>query len=358
MRPIKALIHLEHLRHNYRIIQQHVNDANIMAVVKANAYGHGLSIIAPVLYEQGCRYFAVSDATEGVELRHIMAERTCEIILLSGIFEPSDAELATQHQLTPVVTESHHIEWLQQAAFNGSVWLKVDTGMQRFGAGDSQALYQQIKQTHIGIAGIMSHLACSDMPEHPLNRAQADAFAHIRAEIQAIHHDKLPASLLNSAGLIALPDQSLQMVRPGLALYGAEPVAKEPFGLLPVMELSAQIMQVRHIKQGTPVSYGASFTAPQDMQIALVCAGYADGVPRQLSNRGMVSHGNHLYPIIGRVCMDYCLIDCSNQPLQCGQYVSFWGNDALRAEHVAQQVDSIAYTLMTAVSARVPRVPV
>lgn len=355
MRPAIAHIHLNHLRHNYQVISSHSGHAQIMAVIKSNAYGHGLKCVAEELYTCGCRHFAVTDANEGKVLREILhqSEEPVSITLLSGLFGFDDAVLSEFNQLSPVVTEPHHIVWLHDAGFSGSVWLKIDTGMQRLGCSNLPALQDTCQRFHINTAGIMSHLACADTPEHPLNRSQADEFSHLRSALPI----SLPASLLNSAGLIALPDQTLDVVRPGLALYGAEPVMAEPLGLKPVMELTAQVMQIRRIEAGTPVSYGATFTADRDMDIALICAGYADGLPVRLSNNGVAEFNGEFLPIVGRICMDYCLLDCSNQPLKEGDSVSFWGTDKLRAEDVAEHLGVIPYTLMTGIPARVQRIP-
>ncbi|OIO66547.1 MAG: alanine racemase [Zetaproteobacteria bacterium CG_4_9_14_3_um_filter_49_83] len=350
MRPAIALIHLDRLRDNFEIVTSHAGHANIISVVKSNAYGHGLHIIAPELHRIGCRNFAVTEASEGARLRDILGP-DCDITLLSGLFDSHDAELCGTFRLSPVVTEQLHIQWLRDNRFNGSVWLKVDTGMQRLGTTELKSLHAASQASGIGIAGIMSHLACADTPEHPLNRSQADAFSHLCSELPSA----TAASLLNSAGLIALPDQTLDFVRPGLALYGAEPVIAEPLGLKPVMEFTAQVMQVRDIEAGTPVSYGATFTANKNMRIALICTGYADGLPVSLSNNGFAEHDGALLPIIGRVCMDYCLLDCTEHPLQTGQRVSFWGGDILKPEQVAARINTIPYTLMTGVSDRVHR---
>jgi len=352
MRPAIAYIHQDHLLHNYQLLRQRAGSAELMAVVKANAYGHGLEHIAPILSEHGCQYFAVTDAAEGVQLRALVQQ--ADITLLSGLFEPSDAQLCQQYHLTPVITQKTHLQWLQDAQFQGQVWIKVDTGMQRLGAQEPDALYQQALQHNIQVAGIMSHLACADTPEHPLNQAQADAF-------QQLHQSFSPAikaSLLNSAGMVAFPQQSHDMVRPGIALYGSEPIAHEPIGLKPVMQLTAKVMQIRQVQKGTTLSYGATHTAAHDMKVALICLGYADGLPRSLSNCGMAEFQGQALPIVGRVCMDYCLLDCSKAALQVGDTVIFWGSEHIAAHTVAQQTDTIPYTLMTGIGARVQRVTI
>jgi len=352
MRPAIAHIHLQNLIHNYQILRQRADHAQIMAVVKADAYGHGLKHIAQTLQQIGCDYFAVTDATEGALLRDHLGEKA-NITLLSGLFESSDVLICNKHNLTPVISDEKHIQWLHTKNFTGQVWLKVDTGMQRLGAENPQKLLQLCHQHQITLAGIMSHLACADTPEHPLNIVQGDAFHQLHQTI-APH---LPASLLNSAGIIALPQHKHDFVRPGIALYGAEPIPHEPMGLKPVMQLSGQVIQLRNVEQGCTLSYGASYTADKNMMIALICVGYGDGLPRALSNQGHAEFQAQQLPIVGRVCMDYCLLDVSDCAINIGDRVTFWG-ESLSPNHVADLLDTIPYTLMTGVNQRVHRIPI
>jgi len=304
-RPAIAHIHPDHLRHNYRLLKQRAGNAEIMAIVKANAYGHGIELVAPLLFDEGCRNFGVTDATEGRQLRNLLKTGNAEITLLSGIFDPSDARLAIDCQLTPTITETVQLHRLEQAGFQHQVWLKVDTGMNRLGTNDLQSLIRQCRDAHIGIRGIMSHLACADMPESPLNRQQAGDFAALRKDIAP----NLPASLLNSAGMVIMPEQSLDIVRPGIALYGSEPVADQPLGLKPVMQLTGAVMQIREIPAGETISYGATYRTDNVMRVAVVSMGYADGLPRALGNRGHAFFAGRMLSIVGRVCMDYTMLD-------------------------------------------------
>jgi len=355
-RPAIAWINLDHLRHNYRLLQQKAAAASVMAVVKANAYGHGLNLVAPVLFCEGCRQFAVTDAQEGSRLRDILNNkdqtRATEVVLLSGIFDSEDATLAAEKKLTPAINDPIQILLLQTAGFDGAVWIKVDTGMNRLGADNPQAMVEQCRQSNMRVRGIMSHLACADTPEHPMNRQQAELFA-CRCDLM---DSKLPRSLLNSAGMVGMPDQRLDTVRPGIALYGAEPVADHPIGLKPVMRMTGMVMQIRNIEAGGTVSYTASFTADAPMRIAIVSAGYADGIPRPLSGCGQAVHYGKALPITGRICMDYTLLDVTNTDIDYGDSVEFWGPE-LAANEVAAMIDSISYTLFTGVSERVRRMP-
>jgi len=351
-RPAIAHINLEHLKHNYRLLDKRANTAEIMAVVKANAYGHGLKLIAPALFTEGCRSFAVTDANEGVQLYdHLGDDNTANIALLSGIYDDDDARLCQQYHFMPAISEEQHITMLGKTGFRGKVWLKVDTGMNRIGTIAPGKLISRLQGSDIGLAGIMSHLACADTPEHPLNQAQFDAFHTLHQAIAPA----APASLLNSAGLVGMPDHVFDVVRPGIALYGAEPVSNEPMGLKPVMQLTGDIMQLRNLCAGETVSYGASFIAEKDMRVAVISLGYADGVPRELSNTGQVMIRNQACPIIGRVCMDYTLVDVSNCACCEGDSAEFWGT-AILANDVAHALDTISYTLFTGVGERVQRV--
>lgn len=351
-RPAIAAIHLAHLRHNYRLLQQLASSARLMAVVKADAYGHGMHLVAPVLFEEGCRKFAVTDAAEGAVLRRLLGDKAA-ITVLSGVFDDEDARLCQQARLQPVIFARAQLEQLQRQGFAGKAWLKVDSGMHRLGAEDAAQLAAAIAGGGIRLAGVMSHLACAEQPDHPLNPRQV---AHFTRVMQAMPKGTA-GSLLNSAGLAAMPQHAFDVVRPGIALYGVEPLPGRTLGLQPVMKLSGRIMQVRKVAKGEGLSYGASFIAPRNMRVAVVCLGYADGLPRLLSNRGWAVCGDVRLAIVGRVCMDYCLLDAGDVPLQAGDAVEFWG-EALPASEVAQAAGTIPYELFTHVHARVRRVPV
>lgn len=353
-RPAIAYIDLDNLRHNYRLLAARAGNAKVMAVVKADAYGHGLDLVAPALFAAGCRHFGVTDAAEGTRLRTLLpngADEPPSIYLLSGIFDGDDAHLAAEHALIPVIAEEAQAAYLQQAGFADRVWIKMDTGMGRLGSDAPTELAASCVRHGFRVEGIMSHLACADDPEHPLNAMQADQFlATLRT-----FPDGTRASLLNSAGMQIRPDMAGDLVRPGIALYGAEPIPGWPMGLKPVMHLTGRVMQVRQILKGASVSYGASFTARETMPAVVVCMGYADGLPRGLSNRGSGMHGQARLPIIGRVCMDHVVLDARNAPgIGIGDTVEFWG-ESLPANEVAASLDTIAYTLFTGVGHRVAR---
>ncbi len=352
-RPVVARIHLASLRHNYRTLARLAGSSQIMAVVKADAYGHGLEPVARTLAAEGCAEFGVTDAEEGIRLRGILGA-SATITLLSGIFDAEDARACREHRLVPAVYEPEQIRWLKRAGFAGPVWLKLDTGMNRLGALEPERLRDELRQNGIAIRGVLSHLACADTPEHPLNAAQIRRFLSLAEALDRSPNEKMLRSLANSAGLIALPEARLDLARPGLALYGCEPVANRPAGLRPVMRLAARVLQVRALATGESVSYGASFTATRPMRVATLAAGYADGVPRGLSNHGAVFLGGRECPIVGRVCMDYTIVDVTGLSVRVGDEAEFWGA-RMPLARVAALLDTIPYTLLTGVTARVPR---
>lgn len=350
-RPAVAWINLDHLRHNYRLLKQQAGGSEVMAVVKANAYGHGLDLVAPALLEDGCRSLAVTDANEGAQLRQILGEKEAEIILLSGIFDLEDARLACSAQLIPTITETEQARMLSAAGFKGRVWIKIDTGMNRLGAVNACNLASACRQAGLQIAGFMSHLACADSAGHLLNQSQGEIFV---SQCNDIAPD-VPKSLLNSAGIFTMPEFALDVVRPGIALYGSEPVIGRIAGFKPVMQLTGQVMQIREIQAGESISYGATFTATEPMRIATISLGYGDGLPRALSNCGHAAFNSRKLPITGRVCMDYTMVDASHTALAQGDTVEFWG-DTLRADKIAEELNTISYTLFTGVAGRVRRV--
>jgi len=349
-RPISAQICLSHLRHNYQLLRERAKPASIMAVVKADAYGHGLDIVAPELSAEGCSEFAATDIAEGVRLRNILTDDKTSVAVLAGVFDLEDARAAGDYELCPVICSDWQLDLLRDSGFTGRVWLKVETGMHRLGAHDAKTLYEKISQAGITVVGIMSHLACADTPDHSLNAEQKKNFARIHAQLD----ETLSGSLLNSAGIAAMAEQHWDVVRPGIALYGVEPATGMKLGFKPVMHFSSQIIHIQNLSAGDSVSYGATFTARDATCIAVVAAGYSDGLPRSLSNHGNAIWRGIKLPIIGRVCMDYCMLDMGGHFPNIGDDIEFWGEE-LPASEVARQAGTISYELFTGVNARVPR---
>jgi len=325
-----------------------------MAVIKANAYGHGLQHVAPTLQDEGCSNFGVTDAREGAALDALLANRSdTDITLLSGIFDADDARLCEALRLTPVITEPAQVELLRQTRFRGEVWIKIDSGMNRLGAAKPAALITRCSRNNIHVRGLMSHLACADTPEHPLNAIQTERFDTL---CRALLPDAR-RSLLNSAGMATLPDHRHHLCRPGIALYGSQPVAGLKLDLKPVMQLCGAVMQIRQVRAGSSISYGADFVARQDMRIAVISLGYGDGLPRRYSGIGRCIRNGAELPVTGRICMDYTLLDAGDSDLKEGDSVEFWGN-LIDADEIAERLGTISYELFTGINERVRRVPV
>ncbi|MDX8389349.1 MAG: alanine racemase [Mariprofundaceae bacterium] len=352
-RPLSAQINVTHLTDNYQRLQKQTSASQVMAVVKANAYGHGIEPVALSLAEAGCKSFAVTDTQEGVQLRELLRNKgkIGAIALLSGIFSAKDAETCQKHELTPVITTPLQVQWLTDAKFSHSIWLKIDTGMQRLGAEDVRSLLYCTQSKGIEVIGVMSHLACADIIDHPLNTKQINKF---HDTVKVLDKD-LYRSLLNSAAMITMPEEAMEVVRPGIALYGIEPVAEKQLGLKPVMTVKAGVLQVRHVNKGDSISYGASFHVDRTMRIAVVAFGYGDGLPRQLSNQGYAYAQGHRLPIVGRICMDYCMLDLGDTNINEGDWVEFWG-EHISANDIATLAGTISYELFTGITQRVPRV--
>jgi alanine racemase len=351
-----ARIHSSNLQYNYERLKQIAKEAEIMSIVKADAYGHGLKNVVPSLLECGCRHFGVTDANEGACLRNLLTRFTqmtthVEITLLSGIFDQEDVNLSKANNLMPVITELDHLDMLVSGGFMGSVWIKVNTGMNRIGALNPTKLYRECLAKGVTVRGLMTHLACADEPQNSLNDFQLKKF---QGEFKDMPDD-LPRSVLNSAGLVSFSSYRFDVVRPGIALYGSEPSELDKIGLKPVMSLIGKIIQIRKVSKGEAISYGASFVPTKDMRVAIVSLGYADGLPRALSNQGHAIVNEHKVRIVGRICMDYTLIDVSGLRVTCGDEVEFWGENVL-ADDLADMLNTISYELVTGVGQRVKRV--
>ncbi len=354
LRPI-ARIDLAALRRNFSLLSSLAGAARVCAVVKADAYGHGLRLVAPALAAAGCDSFAVTDANEAALLRELIGAKP-DILLLAGVHDGEDAKACAECDLKPVLHDPSQIERLAQAGFSGAAWIKAETGMHRLAADNLAGMAGAMAQNNIRLAGLLSHLACADEPEHPMNREQLTRLTQARRELAqaGLCAPDAPLSLAASGGLLHLPEARLDLVRPGLALYGCDPAGRNR-ELQPVMQFEAPVLQVHALAAGESVSYGATFTAREPMRIAVLRAGYADGAPRALSNRGHVLlHGRRL-PVIGRVCMDYAIIALEDVEARTGDLARFWGA-GIPAEQAAQATNTIPYTLFTGVGARVPRI--
>lgn len=352
MRPAQALIDLAALRHNYQLARQ-CSGGKALAVVKADAYGHGAVICAQALQVEADG-FAVACIEEALELRS--AGITKPILLLEGFFEASELALIDQHQLWCVVHSLWQLDAIEQARLNRplQVWLKLDSGMHRVGLFPEQyqAAYQRLQASgKVDKIVLMSHFARADELDCARTEEQLAVFNTAREGLQA------ELSLRNSPAILGWPQVPSDWVRPGIMLYGATPFEQTQAlaaQLKPVMTLQSKIISVRELPVGEPVGYAARFVAERPTRVGVVAMGYADGYPRHAPTGTPVAVDGQLTRIIGRVSMDMLTVDLTDLPQTgLGSRVELWGAQVL-ASDVAAQAQTIPYQIFCNLR-RVPR---
>jgi alanine racemase len=371
-RPTWAEIDLNHLAANFKRVKQRVGPvARMMAVVKANAYGHGAVACARRLATEGADWFGVALPEEGIELR--LAGITQPVLCLGG-FWPGQAAACIQYQLTPVVYRLDMFEALNQAALNAGVvadvHVKVDTGMGRLGIrfdelSEFVAALERFR--NVRIDGVMSHLAAADDTTcQPLTRDQIQRFENAVLVFRDHGYRPTHLHLANSAGVYGHRDAWGNMVRPGGVLYGlwrdVLPPSNDP-ELLPVMSLHTRISLLKWVPPGETIGYGCTFEASRRSLIATLPVGYHDGYMRGLSNRAHVIVRGMYAPVVGRISMDLTLIDVTNVPeVELDDQVTLLGWDRqnaelkIVAEDLARIAGTLSYEVTCGISQRVPRV--
>jgi alanine racemase len=349
-RPLVAEVDLAALKHNLVLAKQQNPNAKTLAVVKANAYGHG-SVKVALSLESDANAFGVASIEEALELRAGGVLKP--ILLLEGCFSEDELALCEREYFWLVCHSNHQVEWLvtymESSDWRPQIWLKVDTGMHRLGF-DPYSLPRVIERIS-SIEGLpepilMSHFACADQPAHPRNQVALSRFDAVKTGF---------SSFANSAGIFtkATPGDSWQ--RLGIGLYGGTPSELGLQGLQPVMTLKTAIIALREISPGESVGYGATFTAESARKIATIAIGYADGYPRQAKQGTPVLVKGVEVPIVGRVSMDMITVDVTEvHAVSVGDEVIMF-NDQLIADRVAKCCDTIDYTLFAGLTARVPR---
>lgn len=365
-RPTWAEIDLTALLHNLRQAQARCTDGQkILAVVKADAYGHGAVPVSRALAKAGVCHFAVATLEEALELRH--AGLLADILVLGGCYPGQEAQFVANN-LGVAVFSLVDLERLDavSAALNHplSVHLKFDTGMGRVGffPAQVQQVIERLRQAPcLKLAGLMSHLACADEPDSPITFQQQQNFRAILTQFKQAQLLPFAIHLCNSAGLCDASLPEANMVRPGIMLYGGYPAHPATLGLdlRPVMTLVTQIALLRDLPAASGISYGHSFHTAAPSRIATLPIGYADGYNRLLSNCGEALVRGHKVPVVGRVCMDWIMLDVSQvDQAQVGDRVVLLGTDGqqtISAESWAEKTDSISYEVFCRISQRVPR---
>ena len=348
-RPTRAFIDLAALRANLQRVKTCASSQRIMAVLKANAYGHGAVRVAEVL-DSHVDAFAVRSLEEALTLRD--AKISKPIVLLEGFFQPEELPLIAQGEIEIVMHNGKQFEDLINTPLPKpiNVWLKVDTGMHRLGfcPDDIEAIYNRLKQCpQVANIRLMSHLPCADDHEDALTEVQSEDVEEIATRLG------IESSLANSAGVLGWPETHLDWVRPGLMLYGVSPfpnrIGKDE-GLQPVMQFQSTLISVKRLQKGDHIGYGATWTCPQYMLVGVVACGYADGYPRHAPTGTPVLVNGIRVPLIGRVSMDMITVDLRNQPnARIGDSVVLWGKN-LPVEEVASLSGTIGYELLTHVN--------
>lgn len=367
-----ADIDLSAVQHNFRRARELACGSRLCAVVKANAYGHGAPRIAAALHQvmQPADLFAVVTLREALSLRQHIAHRP--ILLMRGPLDANEMAVVLQQDFFWVLHSAWQLSLLQQAWQQGirpaggklNVWLKTNTGMSRLGMPMSEvpAIWQQIKELDADAELIlMSHLACADDLQESLTPRQLQNFKTLADELGL--KDGGHCTLAASAGILNWPQTHFGIVRPGIMLYGASPmIGREgpDEGLQPVMNLKSRLIAVNQVRAGDTVGYGATFTAPQDMQVGVIGIGYGDGYPRHApSGTPVVIHAQGKAwdaALVGRVSMDMLTVDLTGIPAQAGDEVLLWGQAwgaSLPADRIARLCHTIAYELFCQITARV-----
>jgi alanine racemase len=362
-RPTRIVVDLDRLALNLHAIRAHVG-VPVMGIVKANAYGHGLVPVAMHLQAQGVEQLGVAFVEEGIALRK--AGVTAPILVLGGIFGPQIAQFIT-HDLEITVSSLDKLRQVESAAQavgrKAVIHLKIDTGMERIGVHSYSAkpfIEAALASQWCVLKGIYSHLACADDPASPMTLLQLDRFLETCAHIERVGAPMPIRHLANSGGILHFPQTYLDMVRPGILLYGVlpDPASRPTIAVKPALSLVSQVVYFKVVKGGNPVSYGATWAPEQDTRVVTVPIGYGDGYPRALSSRGQVLIRGHRYPVVGRVCMDQFMVDIGrdsawneDEVVLIGQQ----GDAAITAEALAQTAGTIPYEILTGLNERIPR---
>lgn len=349
LRPL-ARIRLDALHHNLRVVRKAAPAKHVMAVVKADGYGHGMLRVANQL-RGDADAMAVSRVHEGVTLRE--AGMLCPIVLLEGFGTAEEYAACRQYGLNPVLHQLSQIEILEHAGNAPTdCWVKLDTGMHRLGFNEVElvrAVSRLQRLPGVDRVGFMTHFACADDPTDPTTAQQIRRFFE---QIPEGH----PTSLANSAAILGMDPTPGDWVRPGIMLYGSSPLLRRSaieFDLQPVMTLQASLLAIRALRRGDAIGYGSTWVCPEDMHVGVIGIGYGDGYPRLVPSGTPVLLDGREAAILGRVSMDMITIDLRQHPqAQVGDRATLWG-DGLPVERIAAAAGTISYELLCGITSRV-----
>lgn len=350
-------IDLDALAANYRTLRQVAKGARTAGVIKADGYGLGAVPVGRRLAREGCDLFFVAHLGEALRLRREGggAIDRAEVAVLNGI-PPGQEGLAVEHRIQPVLNTPEAVEaWLDAIKDRTDpprAFLQVETGMNRLGL-DAEGLARiSNRLPQLPLAAVMSHLACADTPDAPMNDRQRERFAALAADLP-----EAPRSLASSAAILSNPKTHFDLVRPGIGLYGANPFADRPNPMAPVVTLEARILQTRRIDRGEAVGYGATYVAEGPRRVATLSVGYADGYKRAAGGRATASIAGIALPVIGRVSMDLITVDVTQAPeemSQTGDRITLLGGEQ-DADALGKAAGTLGYEILTSLGQRYAR---
>lgn len=362
MNMLRTRIDLDAIAHNVRVLKRAAGEAQLMCVVKADAYGHGMERVVPVMEKSGADLFGVATIAEAQRLR----ELGTELPVMAWLWDAASQDaaqvvadaLADDIQLAAPSLD--HLAVLVNAGIPATITLKVETGMHRNGIdpADWQRAFEMAKNaSHLDVRGLMSHLACADEPDNPANTAQVEQFRAAIRQARAMGLEVPVNHIANSAATVQLPDTHFQQVRPGIACYGLQPAAGFAHDLRPAMTWAGTVVNVKPITTGEATSYGLTWRAGKTGYLAVIPCGYADGLPRSIQGHLVVGISGKCYPQVGRVCMDQILLDLGENPfgVQPGDEAVLFGEGGMSATELADATGTINYEIVTRPGGRTVR---
>lgn len=367
MSMLETRIDLNAIATNTRKIKSLIGGKQLMCVVKADAYNHGMERVAPVMADNGADQFGVATIAEALQLRAVLASTGHEHRILCWLWD-ADADLteALDNDVELAVPSVAHARAVVKAVeerkspSNVNVTVKIDTGLHRSGVDEAEweAVFELLKScAKLTVSGIFSHLACADDPNSPVTDEQAEVFARGLA-FGRRYYPEIIGHLANSPATLTRPDLHFDMVRPGVCLYGLEPIVGMDHELLPAMSFVGKVVVVKPIKAGEGTSYSMTWRAEKDGYVAIVPAGYADGVPRAAQDHILVTIGDKRYRQVGRVCMDQIVIDLegNEQGVQQGDEAIIFGSGGMSATELAEAMGTINYEIVCRPCGRTKRI--
>ena len=365
LRPTYVRVDLERISQNYRAIQQHVGESMVMPILKANAYGHGLVRVGQHMQEIGAKMIGVAYLEEGILLRE--AGVTIPILVLGGILG-SQVPLFLEHDLTLTASSVEKLEQVDSAAksmgVKAKVHLKIDTGMERIGVHYYSAdalLEASLKCTHVEVEGIFSHFANADAADPSSAKVQLERF---QETLRFYEKHSLPMPLrhiANSGAILQLPESLLDIVRPGILLYGVYPTSdvKRTVSVKPALTWNSRVVYFKVVQPGHPVSYGSTWQNDHAVRVVTIPVGYGDGYFRALSGKAQVLIHGKRYPVVGAICMDQFMVNIEQDSAYNEDEVILVGgngSERITVEELANWAGTIPYEVLTNINTRVPRV--